>query len=37
MLPIQVSLAGTWLGHPIHALLADVPIRALTLVIILDG
>jgi nitrite reductase/ring-hydroxylating ferredoxin subunit/uncharacterized membrane protein len=27
---------GTWLGHPLHALLTDVPIGALTLVIILD-
>ena len=36
MLPIRDLLAGTWLGHPLHALLTDVPIGALTLVIILD-
>jgi nitrite reductase/ring-hydroxylating ferredoxin subunit/uncharacterized membrane protein len=36
MLPIRDFLAGTWLGHPLHALLTDVPIGTLTLVIILD-
>jgi nitrite reductase/ring-hydroxylating ferredoxin subunit/uncharacterized membrane protein len=36
MLPIRDFLAGTWLGHPLHALLTDVPIGALTLVILLD-
>ena len=36
MLPIRDFLAGTWLGHPLHALLTDVPIGALTLAIILD-
>ena len=36
MVPIRNFLAGTWLGHPLHALLTDVPIGALTLVIILD-
>ena len=36
MLPIRDFLAGTWLGHPLHALLTDVPIGALTLVIVLD-
>jgi nitrite reductase/ring-hydroxylating ferredoxin subunit/uncharacterized membrane protein len=36
MVPIRDFLAGTWLGHPLHALLTDVPIGALTLVIILD-
>jgi nitrite reductase/ring-hydroxylating ferredoxin subunit/uncharacterized membrane protein len=36
MLPIRDFLAGTWLGHPLHALLTDVPIGSLTLVIILD-
>ena len=34
--PIRDLLAGTWLGHPLHGLLTDVPIGALTLVIILD-
>ncbi len=37
MLPVRDFLAGTWLGHPLHALLTDVPIGALTLVIVLDG
>jgi nitrite reductase/ring-hydroxylating ferredoxin subunit/uncharacterized membrane protein len=36
MRPIRDLLAGTWLGHPLHALLTDVPIGALTLVIVLD-
>ena len=36
MLPTRDFLAGTWLGHPLHALLTDVPIGALTLAIILD-
>ncbi len=36
MLPIRDFLAGTWLGHPLHALLTDVPIGVLTLVIVLD-
>lgn len=29
-------LNGRWLGHPLHALLTDVPIGALALVILLD-
>jgi nitrite reductase/ring-hydroxylating ferredoxin subunit/uncharacterized membrane protein len=36
MKPIRDLLIGTWLGHPMHALLTDVPIGALTLLIILD-
>ncbi len=36
ILPVRDFLAGTWLGHPLHALLTDVPIGALTLTIILD-
>jgi len=36
MLPVRDFLAGTWLGHPLHALLTDVPIGALTLVIVFD-
>ena len=34
--PVRDFLAGTWLGHPLHALLTDVPIGALTLTIVLD-
>ena len=36
MTPIRDFLAGTWLGHPLHALLTDVPIGAFTLTIVLD-
>jgi nitrite reductase/ring-hydroxylating ferredoxin subunit/uncharacterized membrane protein len=34
--PIRDLLNGTWLGHPLHALLTDVPIGALTLALVLD-
>ena len=34
--PIQDFLNGKWLGHSIHAVLTDVPIGALTLVIVFD-
>jgi nitrite reductase/ring-hydroxylating ferredoxin subunit/uncharacterized membrane protein len=33
---IHNFLNGTWLGHPLHAVLTDVPIGAFTLVIVLD-
>jgi nitrite reductase/ring-hydroxylating ferredoxin subunit/uncharacterized membrane protein len=36
MLPMRDFLAGTWLGHPLHAVLTDVPIGVLSLVIVLD-
>jgi len=36
MLPVRDFLGGTWLGHPLHALLTDVPIGALTVTIVLD-
>jgi len=36
MKPVRDFLNGTWLGHPLHAVLTDVPIGAFTLVIILD-
>jgi len=36
MRPIQDFLNGKWLGHSIHAVLTDVPIGAMTLVIIFD-
>jgi len=36
MKPVHNFLNGTWLGHPLHALLTDVPIGAFTLTIILD-
>jgi nitrite reductase/ring-hydroxylating ferredoxin subunit/uncharacterized membrane protein len=34
--PVKDFLNGTWLGHPLHALLTDVPIGALTLALVLD-
>jgi nitrite reductase/ring-hydroxylating ferredoxin subunit/uncharacterized membrane protein len=34
--PVKDLLNGTWLGHPLHALLTDVPIGALTLALVLD-
>lgn len=34
--PIQDFLHGTWLGHPVHAVLTDVPIGALTVSIVAD-
>ncbi|HVA86677.1 MAG TPA: Rieske 2Fe-2S domain-containing protein [Candidatus Saccharimonadales bacterium] len=36
MKPVHNFLNGTWLGHPLHALLTDVPIGAFTLTIVLD-
>lgn len=34
--PIKDFLNGKWIGHSVHALLTDVPIGALTLVIVFD-
>lgn len=34
--PVKDLLNGTWLGHPLHAVLTDVPIGALTVSIVLD-
>ena len=34
--PIQGFLNGTWLGHPVHAAITDVPIGALTVAIVAD-
>ena len=36
MVPIRSFFNGTWLGHPLHPVLTDVPIGALFLVIVLD-
>ncbi len=36
MVPVRSFLNGTWLGHPLHAVLTDVPVGALTVVIVLD-
>jgi nitrite reductase/ring-hydroxylating ferredoxin subunit len=36
ILPVRDFLAGTWLGHPLHALITDVPIGALTVTVVLD-
>src|SRR5690242_6398191 len=34
--PLQGFLNGTWLGHPVHAAVTDVPIGALTVSIVAD-
>jgi nitrite reductase/ring-hydroxylating ferredoxin subunit/uncharacterized membrane protein len=34
--PVQNFLNGTWLGHPVHAVVTDVPIGAMTISIIAD-
>ncbi len=34
--PIQNFLNGTWLGHPVHAVVTDVPIGAMTVSIVAD-
>ena len=36
MKTIHNFLNGTWLGHPIHAVLTDVPVGAFTVVVLLD-
>jgi nitrite reductase/ring-hydroxylating ferredoxin subunit/uncharacterized membrane protein len=36
MRPVKDLLNGTWLGHPLHAAITDVPIGALTVALILD-
>src|SRR5262244_2594329 len=36
MRPLKVFLNGTWIGHPLHPLLTDIPIGAWTLTILLD-
>src|SRR6478609_5304763 len=34
--PIKDLLDGTWLGHPVHGAMTDLPIGALLLAVILD-
>jgi len=34
--PVKDFFNGTWLGHPVHAAITDVPIGALTVAVILD-
>jgi nitrite reductase/ring-hydroxylating ferredoxin subunit/uncharacterized membrane protein len=34
--PIKDFLNGTWLGHPVHSALTDLPIGILTLVLVFD-
>ena len=34
--PVKDFLNGTWLGHPVHAAVTDLPIGALLLTVILD-
>lgn len=35
--PVRDFFNGTWIGHPLHALLTDVPIGALTLSLVFDA
>lgn len=35
--PVRDFFNGTWIGHPLHALLTDAPIGALTLSLVLDA
>ena len=34
--PVQNFLNGTWLGHPVHSVVTDVPVGALTVSIVAD-
>jgi nitrite reductase/ring-hydroxylating ferredoxin subunit/uncharacterized membrane protein len=34
--PLKIFLNGTWVGHPLHPMLTDIPIGAWTLTILLD-
>lgn len=34
--PIKDFLNGTWLGHPVHAALTDLPVGVMTVAIVLD-
>lgn len=34
--PIKTFVHGTWLGHPLHPVLTDIPLGAWTLVVIFD-
>jgi nitrite reductase/ring-hydroxylating ferredoxin subunit/uncharacterized membrane protein len=34
--PVQSFLNGTWLGHPVHSVVTDVPVGAMTVSIIAD-
>src|SRR5258705_10592923 len=34
--PVKDFLNGTWLGHPVHAALTDLPVGGMTVAIVLD-
>src|SRR5262249_40325704 len=36
MRPFKILLNGTWIGHPLHPMLTDIPIGGGTLTILLD-
>ena len=36
MRPLKIFLNGTWIGHPLHPMLTDIPIGTWTLTILLD-
>ena len=35
--PVRNFLHGTWLGHPLHAAITDVPVGAWSTAVVLDG
>lgn len=35
--PLKDALHGTWLGHPLHPVLTDIPVGAWTLAMVLDA
>src|SRR5947209_37248 len=35
--PVKSVLSGTWLGHPLHPLLTDVPVGALVTATVVDA
>ncbi|MDQ6893795.1 MAG: Rieske 2Fe-2S domain-containing protein [Acidobacteriota bacterium] len=35
--PVKNALNGTWLGHPLHPVLTDIPIGAWTVTVLLDS
>jgi nitrite reductase/ring-hydroxylating ferredoxin subunit len=35
--PLKDALNGTWLGHPVHPVVTDIPVGAMTLAAVLDA
>ncbi|HEY3335222.1 MAG TPA: hypothetical protein VGK16_08305, partial [Candidatus Limnocylindrales bacterium] len=34
--PLKDALNGTWFGHPVHPVVTDIPVGAMTLAVLLD-